>query len=404
MKILFVCTGVSTVRIFRNILDYLKNHNLTFLSLDNFYFQSSEEELKRNRLTYWKLDNPHSAKGRISDLPILTIWAMLLFKIKPQIKNYLSKEKPDLIVLGTDMGFIERLIIKKAKLRNIRTVLIQHGWLFRLLSPHFYEIGDFLKYHIRNVVRFFLERINFDYLGTGHFGKGGCDIVMVFGEGTRNRLIKTGVPDEKIIVVGNPVFDNGLDKKNNDTISQKHFPKPLISIFTTAILADLRDTKAHLAQMEEVQCILSLLKKHFKDDVQIMIKLHPREDLRDYSRFINMGYAVEKDLDSLIAIRMSDLVITSMSSIFLESIFLGKPLLITNIKMRKTSVDKYIIKNEGIPCAESEVEFLDYVKKFIRDKNYRENSIEKQQGFLDGELYRPKNGTSRLIADRLVYR
>jgi UDP-N-acetylglucosamine 2-epimerase len=43
--------------------------------------------------------------------------------------------------------------------------------------------------------------------GLRHYGQGGCDTVAAWGETSREYFLRVGVPDRKIIITGNPRFD-----------------------------------------------------------------------------------------------------------------------------------------------------------------------------------------------------
>ena len=206
-------------------------------------------------------------------------------------KKIIQEQKVKAVVLTSRNGFFEKCMIVAAQKLNIPTVIIQHGLGLGLFSP---ETPDGVKH-------------------------------LVFGEIFRERLLRLGVSEKDIIIVGPLLFDEIVP-----FIRKKNKKEGKAAIITAPFIEENRLSKeAHFRQVEKV---IDSLQGHCSE---IVIKLHPREKTkRDYEELLakkgikNTAVVESMESGQLYSILAdASLVINFFSTVALEAMILDRPVL-----------------------------------------------------------------------------
>jgi hypothetical protein len=132
-------------------------------------------------------------------LPISTWeWEAAALPIFKRIPHEVERVRPSLLVVLNDRNFPSNAYIKEARRLRIPTLLLQES-----LRKDLFQKPPFTKLYgrWRRKVRLGIEE------GLRKYGQGGCDCIAAWGETSREYFLRVGVPESKIVITGNPRFD-----------------------------------------------------------------------------------------------------------------------------------------------------------------------------------------------------
>ncbi|MGF7119015.1 UDP-N-acetylglucosamine 2-epimerase [Methanobacterium oryzae] len=311
------------VNYLRNIVPVIKEMDDNF----NFYFISKEEDLKEFNIEYDILTRfkPESVKNKeispilsslFSDKNLLNAFEndkndfnlfknefydlferrlpYILFKLR-LARNFISEIPPDILIVGDDRSTITRTSILPSKDNDIPVVEIQHG-LFSL--PEIY-------------VNLMPKPIS--------------DKICVWGNSSKDYLLKLGFEEDKIEITGSPEFDE--HRKFAENIEDK---KNKIILFATQ--APYKNI--NLESIEEMS------KNQKLADFIIYVKPHPDEDPVTYKsleeKYPDKVSIRPKNENLSYLLAVSDVILTISSTVGLESAILDKPLVCINFLGEKS--------------------------------------------------------------------
>lgn len=250
--------------------------------------------------------------------------------------HHVVKEKiTKAIVMTSQNSIFEKAMLVVAKLHNIPVVLVQHGLAEGVVNPDILENTK----------------------------------LAVFGNLNRERLLRVGVAEEDIKIVGPIIFDDVAEFKN---VKKKKEEKNVLLITEPMVERNL------VPEEKYFNYIKKLVKEICSLDVSLTIKLHPSEIyLEKYqeivSEFKNVNVSQElgsKYLYHLIS--QADLIVEFGSTVALEAMILDKAVITTNLC--QASGNYSIIKNSQ---ATYEVDYNEDISKKIRE--VLENDILKEK-------------------------
>ncbi|MGB7539855.1 MAG: hypothetical protein WBM17_15030 [Anaerolineales bacterium] len=134
-----------------------------------------------------------------SPLPVPTReWEQAARPFRIRIPRELDKVRPALVVVLNDRNFPPIAYVEEARRRRIPTLLLQESLRKDLFQrpPARKLFGRWIR-----KVRFGIEE------GLRSFGQGGCTRVAAWGETSREYFLRVGVPESRIVITGNPRFD-----------------------------------------------------------------------------------------------------------------------------------------------------------------------------------------------------
>ena len=143
------------------------------------------------------------------------------------------------------------------------------------------------------------------------------DKVCVMDERAKKDMIAEGIPEDRIIVTGNPYFEHFTDGITNNNEDKYKF------LFISQPISTLPDTSYQFTEYEVLEGVCTVLEK-LPTDYHLSIRLHPRDDIHKYERFLSNRITLsnedilEKDLSQ------SRTIIGMCSPVLMQAALAGK--------------------------------------------------------------------------------
>ena len=281
-------------------------------------------------------------------------------------KKMIKSMNPSIILMHDEYGSLQLSIINEAKKEGIPTISIQHGIIYEGLLPYTHK-----KNHIDNKIKEKTIPIP--------------DKLCVWSKNSKDVLIKDGkIPERNISVTGDSKLDylekelQNLDK--NEIINYLDLPhNKKIILLVTENLPDLDETKM----------IFDVVMENVRNESKyyLIIKLHPLEKYSEFYRQSIKKYNIENvkiidNIDLYKFLIISDIVIVSYSTVGVEAMRLGKPVIAMNLLGKHNEVSMirqsmaYIVREKNNlsntiqECLETDIilEKLEKAKKFADDE------------------------------------
>jgi hypothetical protein len=230
---------------------------------------------------------------------------------------------PKIVILANDTGHIERLIIRICKKQNIKTLLVQDGYLTNYFPQNLF--GSVMH----NLTCFWIL-VGGGHIGLIPYGMGGCDYIAAHGEVWADILHYFKVKSTKsVFITGHPNLPISISLP----IKSK---KPVEVIYLcTNYISGLKDTSAHTMQINEILAIKTALENYFRGNALLRVKLHPQDNIADYKSIIGIDGLRLHHSETLSAlISNASLCITNISSSYLECIYYGRICILSRIGLK----------------------------------------------------------------------
>jgi len=207
--------------------------------------------------------------------------------------------------------------------------------------------------------------------------------LLVWGEAFKKPIIDAGVPTSRIVVSGNPVFEEALGRLNshaaqgNDGLRARFAlqgERPAVIYLPSLIGSTLAMTETAAKRLLDAFWSAS------RFDIDLVVKLHPVERLQTYSRWLDgMGASsrvrLVRDVDLLSALSCSEVAVSYDSSAGLEAMGLGLPTLILDILPEARARRGAAFVADAEECSTVE-DFLSRLAPLMRDPKHREEKAE----------------------------
>lgn len=275
------------------------------------------------------------------------------------IEEFIKNESPNLIITGTSADdMTEKYIWKAAESLNIPAFAIVDQWLNYGIRFSEYGVGEMQTYQ---------KDKNLDYLPFK---------IFVMDETAKHEAIKDGIPEEKLVVTGQPYFET-IKKKFKDITDLQEIrdnlsinAKEFVITYASEPIEDTYKSSGHLGYTEKTvfEDFLSELisfSEKFDKNICLIIKQHPKEKPDNYNEieknFKNnkIRLLIDQNTDSMSIIALSDLIVGMSSMFLIESAILGKkvlsiqtglkiknPFILDKIGILKSITNKNLIETE----------------------------------------------------------
>lgn len=244
---------------------------------------------------------------------------------------------PELLVTGTSANDLtERALWLEARSLGIKSIAIVDHWVN-------YGIR-FSKYRAKEIDRFHQDPDIFP------------DFIVVMDDFAKGEMIKDGVPEGIIRVLGNPHFEY-LKKQ----AAQVKNVRPLLASRDEFLVIFLSESYTEdFGQGNEKLALRDLMDFSREERIKVMIKLHPKEKREKYTEYPD-SFIVPLDISMPELLTASDLVVSMTSMGLIEAWAMGKKLL----SYQPGEVDKakiILTRNGAIPFINSKEEFFKSMK------------------------------------------
>jgi len=309
-KILFLPMNTNHVMILKHIIGQLKC-DYDVLCHDRLCQGAqylTENVLEKLGIPYVHFDDSCSLSYHLGLMARIRAFCRIRHIIKQKI-NCLS---PSVLVLFIDNDPVAQLGIKMSRKNGIKTILLQDGlirpdeYTERRLNPSkiIYTLLKTFGISLRSIV----------------YGTGGCDKVLVNGNIAREILKTRGVPESKMIIVGQPKYDSFIKRIKVDELKNDNHRKYLFAATKELI----RDDKNIRFLKEVTRCCAN-------SEVHLIIKMHPRapeipEDVLGVLKGEDATFfeVVKEGDDTVEILKKCDAVITLYSTVILEALMMDK--------------------------------------------------------------------------------
>lgn len=231
-------------------------------------------------------------------------------------------------------------------------------------------------------------------------------MTIVFGEFYKKLLTeKLFYPSNRVTVAGNPtyagadIYTKQLDKKSVLTRLNLDLTRK------TLLVATSMGQKKH-GQADFDVVMIEILAKSFanRDDIQVVIKLHPKEDGRVYRTIIEQSGAanftiLDHPIEELILV--CDAFLAVATTAILEAIVLEKPVIIFQHVNKLNEYVSYLIENGAAIGAKYE-ELTEKVLEVLDNETLVERLGMKGSEFAKHYFNLPSKEISQKIADLLI--
>lgn len=285
-------------------------------------------------------------KYKEMELPSKNIQETISFITLKSIKDFLNTGKYNLVCTGTGFeDFTDRLIWKAARELGIKSIAILDHWI---------------NYH---------SRFTFDK--PGELTKKSeiiyPDIICVMDKYAEREMIKDGIPQEKIVITGQPYFNTIIDRygkidenaKNNIRTVFGIGRKDFIITFASEPLLELYADPLYYGYNEFtildniIKALDEISLKNSSKNIVLIIRLHPKNKRELFDEFIqkvkippNIKIVLENNLLPQELIAVSNIVIGMMSMFLIETAILEKPY--ASIQINRKTKEQFILGKLGI--------------------------------------------------------
>ena len=156
-----------------------------------------------------------------------------------------------------------------------------------------------------------------------------ADFLAVSGEAIKEVYAQSGMPEENIIITGNPRFDalfkrNWFKERTKTFAKYKLDPNKKLIVYTTQPIQE---------REKLLNAVFSTLKK--LPEMQLIVKLHPSESALLYNQMMDLiklnNAIIVEDIEIYELLNAADCVLTSFSATGLEAMMLDKPVISINL-------------------------------------------------------------------------
>lgn len=381
-KALFIVNSIPQAEIFDSVRKELHGFTCVAVTID-WYFRHTRKALDRAGFPFKPIES--YGIGRL--------------------ENLFEQEEPDIVIVGSDVQFVVRLIIRRSNERKIPTLLVQDGLLTHRGS-HSYGINPkWLVTHPTRFLKFLLNRrwslrekgqialfqLLYGSKGRlGSFGHGGCARMALLGEATRELLVAGGIANDRMVVTGSPKFDRIVhfsEQGSTENIRERwNIPgdRDIVLLTTQDFVGSkLWDEQRNRKFVRAIARAAAALR-----NVHLIIKLHPPGESRrmyhEHVADITPRPTVCKDTSLHELIRASSLVLTVSSTAALEAMAIGKPVMIVDLF---NDPGASLFRRSGAIYVVREEEILPAMEKGLRDKGLRELMAHAMQRFVYRQAY-----------------
>ena len=288
-------------------------------------------------------------------------------------KKLFEKFTPSAVIVLSEMGFQEQILIQVAKKFQTSVILLQHGINFDDKAA--FEANQFLGV-IPNR----------------------SDKIAVWGQVDKKYLEECKIPLKKIQIIGNPYFDK-LFEENNQTLAEN---KGFVLLAAQSPNVGSFVIDAEIKTMEKyLEAIRTICKTVLKTDKELVIKLHPDPselDITPFVKKIDPKIQVIKTGSISDLIRSCDTLVTiDISTVTLEAQIFEKPVISVSVKNYNIGDDNCsFFKSKS--CIRTELQNFDMnFNRLLQDQEFKHETINRGKKYVNDCLSNQGNASRKLL-------
>ena len=288
-------------------------------------------------------------------------------------KKLFEKFTPSAVIVLSEMGFQEQILIQVAKKFQTSVILLQHGINFDDKAA--FEANQFL-----GVI-------------PNH-----SDKIAVWGQVDKKYLEECKIPLKKIQIIGNPYFDK-LFEENKQTLAEN---KGFVLLAAQSPNVGSFVIDAEIKTMEKyLEAIRTICKTVLKTDKELVIKLHPDPSELDITPFVKK---IDPKIRVIKAGSISDLIRTcdtlvtiDISTVTLEAQIFEKPVISVSVKNYNIGDDNCsFFKSKS--CIRTELQnFETNFNRLLQDQEFKRETINRGKKYVNNYLSNQGCASRKLI-------
>ena len=288
-------------------------------------------------------------------------------------KKLFEKFTPSAVIVLSEMGFQEQILIQVAKKFQTSVILLQHGINFDDKAA--FEANQFLGV-IPNQ----------------------SDKIAVWGQVDKKYLEECKIPLKKIQVIGNPYFDKLFEESNQTLAENNGFI--LLAAQSPNVGSFVIDTQTNTME-KYLKAIRTICETVLKTDKELIIKLHPDPselDLTSFVKKIDPKIRVIKTGDISDLIRSCDVLVTiDISTVTLEAQIFEKPVISVSVKNYKIGDDNCsFFKSKS--CIRTELQNFEMnFNRLLQDKEFKSETINRGKKYVNDCLSNQGSASRKLL-------
>lgn len=246
--------------------------------------------------------------------------------------NFLKKIAPDILITGTSLDdYTERFLWKAADSLSIFSFAIIDQWM---------NLGiRFSKY---NYTQIDLYKNTYEHSFLP-------DKIFVMDDLAKEMIMKEGVPEEKVLVSGQPYFETVREKytnalvykKKGDVLNIVYVSEPIIQDYDEGDESKLFWGYNERTNFENLYVSLTHILKGSSKKVYLTVRPHPRESVDGWKKIIsskineNIILNCDTENDSFYILKNADLVCGMSSMFLLEAAICEVPIISIQIGLKQ---------------------------------------------------------------------
>ena len=302
-------------------------------------------------------------------------------QIIDSLVTFFENNKPRVIFLPYETGPLSLGIIIAAKKRNVKTIGLQHGHIYKYNPMYSFDLFQ----NENNANGFILP-----------------DKILLFGNQTKKLLLSNHYPEENLLVFGNPNFFNinemieSFSKKN--LFQKYHLSRnKKIILFPTGKLQPFYTN--HGVYDYDVQIWKKLLENFSrKSDYYLILKPHPGEkNIQIYEQMLknynsNNARIIQNNINELIYI--SSIIISVFSTVMLDSLCFKKPV----IRIQFPEDNNSIFNNTNSIVISTLNDLPSSIEKIYTDNEMTKNLLTNAKEFILDNYGIPNENIDKMLS------
>jgi hypothetical protein len=331
-EVMFVCSNQNHAHMFTAVAHVLMlggGASPMFVALDAYYHHEAAPALQQDS---WSGVTVLARPSGAVDTP-WTGWPFAFFRLAREGRRaavtLLEQRQPAAVVLGNDLGIIERTFIGEGRRLGIPSLLVQDGVV---------ALGETCATAAKGPTRLLQDVLT--VLGVHPsspkcYGQNGANRIAVMGPAVARWLVSQGVPSGRIAVTGQPCYDRLFELREGLTQPESREALGLPAEQRIVLFSSQPYLRYRLCDEATARCIWQTVIEGVRGlgaGHRLVAKLHPAEDLEFTRKWLGDAFPREwtltRDADVFSLTWHADVVVTVASTTALEAIYLGKPVVV----------------------------------------------------------------------------
>jgi len=309
------------------------------------------------------------------DYKTIAHWGLKDVSLDSMIR-LLQLESPNLVLTGTsaqdpnNKDVIEQTIALAAQKMGINSLAVLDNWLN--YSLRFGDVSGAKK---------------FKFLPTK---------IAIMDQIAEQSMLNEGFAKEKLVITGNPHFDDLTIKAKAFSRAKKSAVRQKIGLRTESLIFFAADSWKNeyaeqgfwdLTIIDLIIDVLESLPEKQKKIIGLAVKLHPRtpaDDRDEIKKYVekNSGKKIKliENIDTQEVVLASDLILITNSTVGIETVYMSKPCI--SLQPGLKGEDLLIVSKHGVvPVGYTDKDCKEEVKKAILNKKHRKEMIKRASSF-----------------------